>query len=45
MIDIWTNKMITSKLIHDMAGSARDKTDLHIDKLHIHIHTVNIAYC
>ena len=35
--------MVTSALKHDMAVSAGDQTDLHIDKLHIHIQTVNIA--
>ena len=36
-------KMITSTLEHTMAGSAGDRTNLHINKLHMHIQTVNIA--
>ena len=36
--------MITSTLKHNLAGSAGDQTGLHIDKLHVHIHTANIAH-
>ena len=36
--------MITSKLKHNMAESAGDQTDLHVNKLHICTQTVNIAH-
>ena len=32
-----TNKMITSTLKHNIAGSAGDQTDLYIDNLHMHM--------
>ena len=36
--------MITSKLEHDMAGSAGDQTDVYINNLIIHMEIVNIPY-